>query len=534
MKRTIYKKPNILEMKNTKENEISNFNSLNKKHLSNASSRKDLNFYNIIETIDLNSSDGDDEIENNINNNNFLNAKKAKNIKNSKIKEKFINLDEDENNDLIEFDLNEKYKTNKKMVKKKVSKINQKKNFSKLKNEDIIEEYTLTDSGMNSSSENFSNNNISSINCPSFNFESNFINSSREDDFSNIFDNKIKNENVINLGNNRNNIIDNVLTKFLSKKRGKEESEIKEEDRFTLLSKKEKEKQMPNFSKIKLSNNRNYPKSYTNENWYNKNILSKKEKYKKKDILIPEIKILYNFIIRNKIEKAINSIKTEIFPNNKFNSCLKEIREIYGDSKLIIILIKSLISLLKENINENISKNNKNKKNEFFSTKNILNNYIILKDKENNNYFNFDKEGSNEYNPIKIIDDRDNEINEKYINKININNDIDMRNGKIVSIESHYNKNKDGNIYKYKVGFLSGKSIIFYCFDPRCISYGIFDLETKKFRVQKGHNLRYSSHNFIINYEKNNEVIFKEMNQKKYLDSQVYKEGKNSIVRFYY
>ena len=436
-------------------------------------------------------------------------------------------MDENENDDEIIFGFkrknkkNKTNKTNKKKVKKKVSKQNQKKHFSKPKIVEILSDHSINDTEMNFSSDNFSNNNIP-MNDSSNNYESNFINLSIDNECKNIVDNenlnKNKNENIINLENNKNKKIDNELLKLLNKKRGKEEREIEEKEKFNHHSKKEKEKQMPNFSIIKLSDN-NHPKSYTFEKSTVKNILSKKEKYNKKDILIPEIEMLYNFIKQYEIEKAINSkYNPKNFPNNKFDTCLKDIREIYGDNKLIILLIKSLISLLKDNMA------NKNKNKEIFSIKNILNNSIILKDDENN------KEGINENNPIKIIDDIDNnEINEK-----NINNNFEIRNDKVVSIESHYNKNKDGKLYKYEVGFLSGKCVIFHCFDRRCISYGILDLETKKFRVEKEHNLMHSEHNFIVKNEKNNYMIFKEMIEKNYLDSQVYKEGKNTIVRFYY
>ena len=524
MKRRIYKKSNKSEKKNKKENKINKSNSFDKIYSYNINERKNINDYDIIDIIDLTSSNSV-ENENNIKNKNILNSKKTKNKKKSKIKETIINLDEDKSDNSIKFDFKKKNKTNKKKVKKNVSKKKPKKNVSKPKDE-IISVYSLSDSEMDSSSHSLSKNN-KQVNDSLYNFESNFINFSIDKDFYSNVDNKNENENFINLENNKNSIINNELTKFLNRKRGKEKNEKEEEERVNHRSKKEKEKEklMPNFSIIKLSNKRNYPKSYSNEKYINKNELSKKEKYNnKKDILIPEIEMLYHFIKQHEIEKAINSIyNTKNFPNNKFDVCLKEIREIYGDNKLIIILIKSLISLLKENINNDknnrVSENSKkSQNNEIFSVKNNINNKIIL-----------DKEGSDE-NPIQIFDDIDNNnINEK-----DINNYFEMRNDKVVSIESHYNKYKDGNIYKYEVGYLSGKSVIFHCFDRRCFSYGILDLETKKFRVQKDHNLSYEAHNYIVNYKKNNDVIFKEMIEKKYLDSQVYKEGKNTIVRFYY
>ena len=107
---------------------------------------------------------------------------------------------------------------------------------------------------MDSSSHNLSKDN-KQINDSLYNFESNFINFSIDKDFYSKIDKENKNESYINLENNKNSNINNELTKFLSKKRGKEEYGTEKEERIIHRSKKEKEKQMPNFSKIKLSNN---------------------------------------------------------------------------------------------------------------------------------------------------------------------------------------------------------------------------------------------------------------------------------------
>ena len=219
-------------------------------------------------------------------------------------------------------------------------------------------------------------------------------------------------------------------------------------------------------------------------------------------------------------------------------------KEMYGENKLIIMIIKSLIFFIKENLNEIFPDKKRS-----FSTKvnklydinydnSSMNSNLINKQHNNNNVILIEeKEEKNENNLIEIVDDDDNDdINEIYENqniKIEKEKNYFERNEKVLSIESHYNKGIDGNIYKYEVGFFIGKLVVFNCFDNKCNSTGIFDLETKIFKIQKEHNLNYSEHNYIYNCEKKSDSIFKEMIDNNYLDSQVYKEGKSMIVRFY-
>ena len=132
------------------------------------------------------------------------------------------------------------------------------------------------------------------------------------------------------------------------------------------------------------------------------------------------------------------------------------------------------------------------------------------------------------------MDKSDNNNNYNFnLNDNNDFNDISLRKDRVWGIESHYNRDKDGKIYKYEVGFLFQKSIIFRCLDHRCKAKGSYDLGTKKFKVITGHNLEHGQHNYIANSKKNSDSIFQEMIKKEYLDSQVYKEGKSTIVRFY-
>ena len=49
-----------------------------------------------------------------------------------------------------------------------------------------------------------------------------------------------------------------------------------------------------------------------------------------------------------------------------------------------------------------------------------------------------------------------------------------------MSIGSHYNKTRDGEIYKYQVHKLDGKgSAIFKCYDEKCSGMDLYELETR-------------------------------------------------------
>ena len=237
---------------------------------------------------------------------------------------------------------------------------------------------------------------------------------------------------------------------------------------------------------------------------------SKKTKFEKNSIknrniyLSSELCLFYFLVEEYGIENVIDSIydKSEGNKNQKNNLelCLQVIKQIYGENKLIVMAIQASIFIVKTNSNE-----------------------IFLK-KNNYGLINQDKDEKDVYKSI--------DINSHYSRKFE-NKNICEKNEKSISIISHYNRYKDNKIYKYRIGHLLGKFVIFYCFDRKCESIGIFNLETKSFRLKKKHNLKHSKHDYIINYDKNQEYILKEMIEKNYCDCQIFKEDEVMIVRYY-
>ena len=315
-----------------------------------------------------------------------------------------------------------------------------------------------------------------------------------------------------------NNCMFTKFNGFLKRKRMKENNE-ENEDKECKEKKKKKLDDTSFISEISEKNiqNKNKSKSFTKIN-----------KNKKKDInyLTPELGMLYYLIEEYGIENVVDSLyKSDKIQKNKLDYCINGMKEIYGENKLIIMVIKSIINLIKENFNgifpsKKTCSSSKNKNVEYNKEK----------------YINLDKESNNQNIPIIILDDEDNNDEVKKLEEKNENNDeINNINksGRIISIESHYNKGNDGNVYKYEVGYLLGKVVIFHCFDKECNSIGTFDLETKKFKLQKDHNLKHCEHNYIINYDKENDTIFKEIIEKNYLDAQIFREGKVMIVRYF-
>lgn len=119
-------------------------------------------------------------------------------------------------------------------------------------------------------------------------------------------------------------------------------------------------------------------------------------------------------------------------------------------------------------------------------------------------------------------------------NKTPIKDDKKKGEKKTMSIGSHYNKTKDGKIYKYQVCRLDGKgNAIFKCYDDKCAGMGIYELESKKFLVTKEHNLNHSDHEYIINYDKDADNVFKDLIEMDKSDAQVFKENGERTVKIY-
>ena len=102
-------------------------------------------------------------------------------------------------------------------------------------------------------------------------------------------------------------------------------------------------------------------------------------------------------------------------------------------------------------------------------------------------------------------------VNKEEKKENNINND---NNTNILGLESHYNKNEDGNIYKYKIMYLLGKLAVF--------------------NDGQKHSKTYSDHDFIKDGNINNDIAFKEMsNNNNFIDAQIIFEENSKIVRLY-
>lgn len=513
----------------------------------------------IIDIIELNDSYLDD--------NNYRNKKKknfpSRGIRIKKIKEEekieLITLDDSQSADKTNEVINTDFKPVK-SVKNKIMK-KSKKNKNKDNSSEKITIYEISDKEKNDSSIILENNII--INDSSENYSSKFISLKISNDSQDDNDKDKNNENPrISRKSKKTSFTKNKEQfKFLNKKREKEKYVIEKKEEFEKHPKRKKLE--PIISKSSFIKNKKRSKSFY-KNFINQYKSIKKEKRLNKENLSPEIKMLYYLLKEYGIENAVNSAyNSDNFKNNNFDSFLNDIKEKCGENKLIIMLIKSLIVLIKENLGDiipnekrpvsvkNYSLKYKNKYEDYKNVnsgfnyqQNLKNSNEILDEKANNNEFEESDENNNikiESNDKTINNNNESNIESNISNNIdsNINSNIDIdeikeREDRVWSIESHYNKYKDGNIYKYEVGFLYGKSVIFRCYDHRCNSKGIFDLETKEFKVQKEHNLKNEEHNYVVNNEANNDLIFKEMIENNYLDAQVYKEGKSLITRFYY
>lgn len=270
---------------------------------------------------------------------------------------------------------------------------------------------------------------------------------------------------------------------------------IKNKNKYTdNYDKKNREKEIKGAIKrvdLSISDNKFRKKKYEKNSIQNNNIS-----------LSPELCLFYFLLEEYGIENVIDSIyDSEENKNKKKNLdlCLQVIKQIYGENKLIVMAVQAAIFIMKNDSNK-----------------------IFIKNKING--LNNDKDKEDEYKNIDMNTHNSN---------IFENNIISEKNEKSISIISHYNRYKDKKIYKYRAGHLLGKLVIFYCFDKKCESIGIFNLETKSFRLKKAHNLKHSKHDYIINYDKNRDYIFEEMIEKNYCDCQIFKENQVMIVRYY-
>ena len=103
-----------------------------------------------------------------------------------------------------------------------------------------------------------------------------------------------------------------------------------------------------------------------------------------------------------------------------------------------------------------------------------------------------------------------------------------------LKIGPHYNKDKTGNIYKYKIDSLDQKGNAFFkCIDEKCNAMGLFDFSAKKFVLIYKHNLRHYNHEYIKNKKMEKDEIFKSLATSDKSDAQIFKEYREKIFKYY-
>ena len=274
---------------------------------------------------------------------------------------------------------------------------------------------------------------------------------------------------------------------------------------------------------IKLDNNLIDPKEkFIDAIMDDVNFLSKKRKNENKEMEIinpkrkmisKEFKLFYRLVEKYGLEKVLSSLCSSgnIISYNTVDKIMDKIDDTCGKKYFINNIIKTLYSLLKDNMNElenSFSFNNMNQQRIIFNTNKAPK-------------FNL------EFNKNNIIEISEEKEEKKENDEINISN-------KKLGLETHYNKSEEGKIYKYNIIYLLDGLIIYKCSDNECNGNGIFDLNTKKFKIQEKHDKRYEEHEYIKNGESDNDIVYKELiSNNKYIDAQILFDDKTKIVRFY-
>ena len=258
-----------------------------------------------------------------------------------------------------------------------------------------------------------------------------------------------------------------------------------------------------------------------------KGFLSKKRKRDtpKKFNFNIEFKLFYKIVEKYGIEKALSSLckSKETFTKNALDQIMDKIFDSCDKNKFITSIIKTYYDLLEDYISNDIDI-----KQALLFKNNFDQQRIISKDEINNEstMLNF------EFNVNNMIELP---LNKKGLNNndnYNYNNNTQNKKNTL-GLECHFNKNEDGNVYKYKIVYLLGGLAIFKCDDDACNGDAIFDLDKKVFNIGQKHTKEYSEHKFVKNGILDNSIIYNEMNSNKYQDAQILFEGYNKIVRFY-
>ena len=253
---------------------------------------------------------------------------------------------------------------------------------------------------------------------------------------------------------------------------------------------------------------------YTDNNVIKSNeFLNKKRKRetpKKIDFNL-EFKLFYKIVEKYGIKKVLSSLSKSnyIYSKNPLDLIIDKIYDCYDKNKFINTIIKTYYDLFDDYMSNDIDI-----KKALLFKNNFDQQRIISKDEiKNTKMLNFE---FNVNNMVEIP------LNKKGSNKNNT-----------LGLECHFNKNEDGNIYKYKIVYLLGGLAIFKCDDDSCKGDGIFDLDKNIFSVGQKHSKEYSEHKFVKNGILDNSIIYNEMNSNKYKDAQILFEENNKIVRFY-
>jgi len=270
---------------------------------------------------------------------------------------------------------------------------------------------------------------------------------------------------------------------------------------------------------------------------------------KKNKFATQELAILNNLIQQYGFEKVLDTLcKPNLDSKIKIDSCLQGLKDSCTNEKLPILLVKMLFSYFESKFNDKITIQEK-KRSTSAKKSNTLKNFIKNSEKspkfqinEAPNLFSMldSVEGGTpiQIEDIQEIKDKNDKNELKKLKNQSIKSPIKeegkKREKKVTSIGSHYNKSEEGEIFKYQISSLDGKGkAIFKCYDDKCNAMGIYELESMKFSMTKKHNLKHAEHEYIMNYDKEGDTVFKELIESEKSDAQVFKENGERVVKFY-
>ena len=272
---------------------------------------------------------------------------------------------------------------------------------------------------------------------------------------------------------------------------------------------------------------------------------------------IPELVTLNQLISEYGYDAVLNSLyKPKSSQSNKLESCLQKLKDSCTNDKLPLILFKMFFSYFdskiediknqnkrttsskKSDSSKNNSENKKLEKNPSKSKNNETKSIFTIKE-QNNKFIPpliIDKDEEKQGNKKKQTDKKiiSIENNKKQNKKSPIKEDVKIGKNSNNYIGSHYNKDEEGHIYKYQVANLDGKgNAIFKCYDYRCCGMGIYEIETTKFSLFKNHSLKHEEHEYIVNYDKDEDDVFKDLIDMEKSDAQIFKENGERTVKLY-